>query len=120
MSTRRLTRDSSIDPTHTAPTAKLSLILVPKPSRITRDAMHAIRLHEHDGPELLALREIERPEPGPNEVHIDTEAIGVNSVDDYFWASTRTPVHTGTRRSRDRQCSRLARQPVRHFFTACA
>jgi len=82
--------------------------------------MQAIRLHEHDGPELLTLREIERPEPDPDEVHIDAEVIGVNSINTYFGASVRTPVHTGTRRSWDRQRSRLARQPVRHFCSRFA
>jgi len=82
--------------------------------------MYAIRLHKHGGPELLTLREIERPEPDPDEVHIDAEVIGVNSINTYFGASVRTPVHTGTRRSWDRQRSRLARQPVRHFSSRLA
>lgn len=46
--------------------------------------MRAIRLHEHGGPDVLTLDDIERPEPGIGEVRIDAEAIGVNPVDTYF------------------------------------
>jgi len=48
--------------------------------------IRAIRLHEHGGPDVLTLEEIERPEPGPGEVRIDAEAVGVNPVDTYFRA----------------------------------
>lgn len=48
--------------------------------------MRAIRLHEHGGPDVLTLDEIERPEPGPGELRIDAEAVGVNPVDTYFRA----------------------------------
>lgn len=48
--------------------------------------MRAIRLHEHGGPEVLTLDQIERPNPGPGEVRIHAEAIGVNPVDTYFRA----------------------------------
>lgn len=48
--------------------------------------IRAIRLHEHGGPDVLTLDEVERPEPGPGEVRIDAEAIGVNPVDTYFRA----------------------------------
>lgn len=46
--------------------------------------MRAIRFHEHGGPDVLTPEEIDRPSPGPDEVRIDAEAIGVNPVDTYF------------------------------------
>lgn len=46
--------------------------------------MRAIRFREHGGPDVLTLDEIERPDPGPGEVRIDAEAVGVNPVDTYF------------------------------------
>ncbi|WP_262177546.1 NADPH:quinone reductase [Haloarcula laminariae] len=46
--------------------------------------MRAIRFHNHGGPDVLTLEEVDTPEPGPGEVRIDAEAIGVNPVDTYF------------------------------------
>jgi NADPH2:quinone reductase len=43
----------------------------------------AIRIHEHGGPEVLRLEEIEIPDPGPGEVRIRHTAIGVNLRDTY-------------------------------------
>lgn len=43
--------------------------------------MRRVRYHSHGGPEVLALEDCEVPEPGPGQVLIHTEAIGVNYVD---------------------------------------
>lgn len=46
--------------------------------------MRAVRFHEHGGPEVLQVDEVERPDPGHGEVVVDIEAAGVNPVDTYF------------------------------------
>ncbi|WP_343572893.1 quinone oxidoreductase [Mycobacterium sp.] len=46
--------------------------------------MHAIEVAEHGGPEVLRYVEKPPPSPGPGEVLIKAEAIGVNYVDTYF------------------------------------
>lgn len=43
----------------------------------------AIRIHEHGGPEVLRLEDIDVPAPGPDEVQIKHTAIGVNYIDVY-------------------------------------
>jgi NADPH:quinone reductase len=43
--------------------------------------MRRVRYHAHGGPEVLAIEEAEVPSPGPEQVLIRTEAIGVNYVD---------------------------------------
>jgi NADPH:quinone reductase-like Zn-dependent oxidoreductase len=43
--------------------------------------MRAVRQHELGGPEVLAIEEIDRPEPGPTEVLVRVAAAGVNPVD---------------------------------------
>jgi NADPH:quinone reductase-like Zn-dependent oxidoreductase len=43
--------------------------------------MRRVRYHSHGGPEVLAIEEADIPEPGPGQVLIRTEAIGVNYVD---------------------------------------
>jgi NADPH:quinone reductase len=43
----------------------------------------AIRIHEHGGPEVLRLEEVEIPDPGPGQVRIRHTAIGVNLRDTY-------------------------------------
>jgi NADPH:quinone reductase len=43
--------------------------------------MRRVRYHAHGGPEVLATEEAEVPSPGPGQVLIRTEAIGVNYVD---------------------------------------
>lgn len=44
---------------------------------------HAIVIHEHGGPEVLRLEEVERPQPGPGQVLVESAAIGVNFIDTY-------------------------------------
>jgi NADPH:quinone reductase len=46
--------------------------------------MHAIEVSELGGPEVLAYVETTVPSPGPGEVLIKADAIGVNFVDTYF------------------------------------
>ena len=46
--------------------------------------MHAIEVAQTGGPEALSFVECDRPEPGPGEVLIKAEAIGVNFIDTYF------------------------------------
>jgi NADPH2:quinone reductase len=46
--------------------------------------MKVIRIDEHGGPEVLRLREIELPEPGPGEVRVGLHAAGLNFVDIYY------------------------------------
>ena len=46
--------------------------------------MHAIEIAETGGPEVLNYVEKPRPTPGPGEVLIEADAIGVNYIDTYF------------------------------------
>jgi NADPH2:quinone reductase len=46
--------------------------------------MKAIQIHETGGPEVLQLAELPIPEPGPGQVLIRVEAVGVNFIDIYF------------------------------------
>lgn len=46
--------------------------------------MYAIEVERNGGPEVLSYLEKPRPSPGPGEVLIKAEAIGVNFVDTYF------------------------------------
>lgn len=45
--------------------------------------MKAIRVRETGGPEVLRLEELPTPRPGPGEVLVRLEAIGVNYIDTY-------------------------------------
>jgi NADPH2:quinone reductase len=44
---------------------------------------HAIRIHEHGGPEVLRWEEVETGSPGPGEVRLRQTAIGLNFIDIY-------------------------------------
>ena len=46
--------------------------------------MRAVRYHEHGGPDVLRVDEVEEPTPGPDEVLVDVAAAGINPVDTYF------------------------------------
>ena len=48
------------------------------------DAMRAIEVAETGGPEVLRYVEKPTPSPGPGEVLIKAEAIGINFIDTYF------------------------------------
>ncbi|KAF1853968.1 hypothetical protein Lal_00005181 [Lupinus albus] len=45
--------------------------------------VHAIRIHEHGGPEVLRWDEIEVGEPGSGQVRIRQTAVGLNYIDTY-------------------------------------
>src|SRR5277367_248478 len=51
---------------------------------VTLSGMRAIEVAEHGGPEVLNYVDRPQPSPGPGEVLIKAEAIGVNFVDTYF------------------------------------
>jgi NADPH:quinone reductase len=46
--------------------------------------MHAIEVAETGGPEVLSYVEKPQPTPGPNQVLIKADAVGVNFIDTYF------------------------------------
>ncbi|MFB6280830.1 MAG: zinc-binding dehydrogenase [Haloferacaceae archaeon] len=46
--------------------------------------MRAVRYHEHGGPEVLTVEEVDPPEAGHGEVVVAVAAAGVNPVDTYF------------------------------------
>lgn len=46
--------------------------------------INAIRVHETGGPEVLKWESIDLPTPGPGEVRVRHNAIGVNYIDTYF------------------------------------
>ena len=45
---------------------------------------HAIRVHQHGGPEVLRWEPVPVGEPGPGEVRLRHTAIGLNFIDVYF------------------------------------
>ncbi len=46
--------------------------------------MRAIQVAQHGGPEVLVPAELPDPEPGPGDLLVRTDAIGVNFIDTYF------------------------------------
>ena len=44
---------------------------------------HAIRIHQHGGPEVLRWEEVTVADPGPGEVRVRNTAIGLNFIDTY-------------------------------------
>lgn len=44
----------------------------------------AIQIHQYGGPEVLSYADVEVGPPGPGEVHVRHNAIGVNYIDTYF------------------------------------
>jgi NADPH:quinone reductase len=50
--------------------------------------MHVIEVAEIGGPDVLSYVEKPQPSPGPGEVLIEAEAIGVNFIDTYFRSGT--------------------------------
>lgn len=45
--------------------------------------MHAIRVHQTGGPEVLRYESVERPSPGPGQALIRVEAAGINFIEVY-------------------------------------
>jgi NADPH:quinone reductase len=50
--------------------------------------MKAIRVSEYGGPAVLKLEELPAPQPGPNQVLVRNQAVGVNPVDTYLRSNT--------------------------------
>lgn len=48
---------------------------------MSRDRMRAVRVHEHGGPDALAVETVERPEPDADEIVVETRAVGYNPMD---------------------------------------
>jgi NADPH:quinone reductase len=46
--------------------------------------VHAMRIHENGGPDVLRWEAIDLPDPGPGEVRIRHAAIGLNFIDTYY------------------------------------
>ncbi len=44
----------------------------------------AIFMHQHGGPQVLSLETVDVPEPGPGQVTVTHEAVGLNFADTYF------------------------------------
>jgi NADPH:quinone reductase len=44
----------------------------------------AIRIHAYGGPEVLQWEDVPTPEPGPGEILVRQEAVGLNFIDVYF------------------------------------
>ena len=44
---------------------------------------HAMRIHEHGGPEKLRWEDVQVPAPGEGEVRVRNTAIGLNYIDTY-------------------------------------
>ena len=53
--------------------------------------MRAVRYHDYGGSEVLRVDEIDRPDPGDDEVLIEVAAAGINPVDTYLIAGSYEP-----------------------------
>jgi NADPH2:quinone reductase len=47
-------------------------------------SMRAVRYHDHGGPDVLGVDEIDRPDPEPDEILVEIRAASVNPVDTSF------------------------------------
>ena len=47
------------------------------------ETMHAVRIHQTGGPEVLRYEEVPHPEPGPGQALVQVAAAGVNFIDIY-------------------------------------
>jgi NADPH2:quinone reductase len=45
--------------------------------------VHAIRVHQQGGPEVMKWESVEVPAPGPGQVRLKQHAVGVNYIDTY-------------------------------------
>src|SRR5882724_11270460 len=53
-------------------------------STVWSDTMvHAIRIHQAGGPEVMKWESVEVPAPGPGQVRLKQHAVGVNYIDVY-------------------------------------
>ncbi|WP_327052550.1 NADPH:quinone reductase [Halomicrococcus gelatinilyticus] len=53
--------------------------------------MRATRYHEHGGPDVLTVDEVERPTPADDELLVEVRAAAVNPVDTYFREGSYEP-----------------------------
>ncbi|MFB6124024.1 MAG: alcohol dehydrogenase catalytic domain-containing protein, partial [Haloferacaceae archaeon] len=53
--------------------------------------MRAVRYHEHGGPDVLRVDDVDRPEVTAREVIVAVRSAGVNPVDTYFRDGSYTP-----------------------------
>ncbi|WP_436348580.1 NADPH:quinone reductase [Natronorubrum sp. FCH18a] len=53
--------------------------------------MRAVRFHEHGGPDQLRVGDIDRPDPGADEVLVEVDGAGVNPVDTYIREGATEP-----------------------------
>ncbi len=53
--------------------------------------MRAVRYHEHGGPDVLQVEEIDQPEPEDDELLVAVRAAAVNPVDTYFREGSYQP-----------------------------
>jgi len=51
--------------------------------------VHAIRIHEHGGPEVLQWEEVEVGDPGEGEIRVRHTAVGLNYIDTYLRTGAR-------------------------------
>ncbi len=54
--------------------------------------MRAAIFHEHGGPDVVRVEEVETPDPGPGEVRLRVEAAGMNHLD--LWVRRGLPIET--------------------------
>ncbi|HUH11602.1 MAG TPA: zinc-binding dehydrogenase [Longimicrobiales bacterium] len=54
--------------------------------------MRAAIFHEHGGPEVVVIEDVERPEPGAGEVLVRVKATGMNHLD--LWVRRGLPIET--------------------------
>jgi NADPH:quinone reductase len=64
------------------------------------NVMGALVVHQPGGPEVMRLQQLADPQPGPDQVVVAVEAVGVNPVDagnrsDPSWAGLRPPYVVG-------------------------
>ena len=75
--------------------------------------MRRVRYHAHGGPEVLAIEEAAVPSPGPGQVLIRTEGIGVNYVDVQLRRATDPSCYGG-------QQPRSGPEPTSLSWPACS
>ncbi|QRV14983.1 NADPH:quinone reductase [Haloterrigena salifodinae] len=54
--------------------------------------MRAVRLHDHGDADVLQVDDVDRPEPGEDELLLEVAAAGINPVDTYFRDGSYEPV----------------------------
>lgn len=53
--------------------------------------MRAVRFHEHGGPDVLTVDDVDRPDPDGHDILVEVRAAGVNPVDTYFREGSYEP-----------------------------